>query len=670
MWARATSLQMQIATLHLARFCFTLELCAEESCQSSPAAFRPHPCTKGAYCIRCSSKSNVRHSRSELHCSHDTNRYHSDLAVRKAPRKHHGFAEMWTLWKCRRSWRKAHRGAAKAAHAGPSSCQRSALISLVLANLAVCFVSFRYLKQLREAEEASYQEAELDLSKLYEVPPGYEKTKAEPPIGGLSAEPIPVTRTEAETTTLPSKPGPPKPAAMPKPPAISPQKPPPQKQATEPPTLPPHEHPLQMTSTCPICGARKESPLLTTNLDLDVRCTWKDVSKSFLAETADDGQPKALSDAKEICINIGTSCGGVTCDKPGTHLEEAKQCTARSSTQPKSSPSEEVTFVKNCTYGSTCDEARPTRFPANPFSKDLKGAGIVVLAHNREGDFRRCLESLFAIPEVALFTVYISLDDPAAWTSMTAAAKQVAAGKGINIEVWQIGPRAFDATTVLNEETEKWMKTNTGKIAHHYWAVFEKSFMEKAHEHVIFVEEDLLFSPDFFALFRSTAGLFDEDPSLWCIGAWNDFGFKGTALDACSLQRTSYFPGLGFMLLRRAWLEVRKAWPIAPTMGWDYWMRVAFRAAGKECIVPQVSRSHHAAAKGSSVSTAKQIRLFEAMAFSDVPSTCDSTVAWAMGEVGVTRPGRGRTLTCAKRYRMINTIVKCFNMFVVAGLIP
>ena len=93
----------------------------------------------------------------------------------------------------------------------------------------------------------------------------------------------------------------------------------------------------------------------------------------------------------------------------------------------------------------------------------------------------------------------------------------------------QIGPRAFDATTVLNEEiirhtrkllmrssseaaeeTEKWMKTNTGKIAHHYWAVFEKpgyldipsickelrrhlhairrSLMEKAHEHVIFAK--------------------------------------------------------------------------------------------------------------------------------------------------------------------------------------
>ncbi|CAE7312576.1 GNTI [Symbiodinium natans] len=208
---------------------------------------------------------------------------------------------------------------------------------------------------------------------------------------------------------------------------------------------------------------------------------------------------------------------------------------------------------------------------------------------------------------------------------MTAAAKQVAAAKGISIEVWQVGPRVLDPAKKYNEETEKWTTTNTGKIAHHYWVVFEKAFMEKMHEHVIFVEEDLLFSPDFVALFRSTAGLMDQDASLWCIGAWNDFGFKGTVMDSCSLQRTSYFPGLGFMLLRRAWLAVRKEWPVAPTMGWDYWMRVAFRAAGKECVIPQVSRSHHAAAKGSSVSTAKQVRLFEAMAFADVPSTCDVT---------------------------------------------
>ena len=31
------------------------------------------------------------------------------------------------------------------------------------------------------------------------------------------------------------------------------------------------------------------------------------------------------------------------------------------------------------------------------------------------------------LPQVALLTVYISLDDPAAWASMTAAAKQASA---------------------------------------------------------------------------------------------------------------------------------------------------------------------------------------------------------------------------------------------------
>jgi len=57
-------------------------------------------------------------------------------------------------------------------------------------------------------------------------------------------------------------------------------------------------------------------------------------------------------------------------------------------------------------------------------------------------------------------------------------------------------------------------------------------------------------------------------------------------------------------------------------MGWDYWMRVAFRRAGKECIVPEVSRSHHVAEKGSSINSNKQVELFKMMTFADVPSSC------------------------------------------------
>merc|ERR1711959_843111 len=108
----------------------------------------------------------------------------------------------------------------------------------------------------------------------------------------------------------------------------------------------------------------------------------------------------------------------------------------------------------------------------------------------------------------------------------------------------------------------------------------------------------------------------------WCVSAWNDNGFHHSAKDVCRLWRTSYFPGLGFLLPRYAWDTLRTWWPQAPTMGWDYWMRIAFDRAGKECIIPEVSRSHHVADKGSSVNGRKQVAFFAAMKFASVPSIC------------------------------------------------
>ena len=34
----------------------------------------------------------------------------------------------------------------------------------------------------------------------------------------------------------------------------------------------------------------------------------------------------------------------------------------------------------------------------------------------------------------------------------------------------------------------------------------------------------MLFSPDFFHFFESTAVLLEADPSLWCVSSWNDNG--------------------------------------------------------------------------------------------------------------------------------------------------
>jgi hypothetical protein len=50
-------------------------------------------------------------------------------------------------------------------------------------------------------------------------------------------------------------------------------------------------------------------------------------------------------------------------------------------------------------------------------------------------------------------------------------------------------------------------------------------------------------------------GLQDLDDSIFAISAWNDNGFKGVVGDPYSLRRTSYFPGLGWLLTRQLYKE-------------------------------------------------------------------------------------------------------------------
>ena len=41
-------------------------------------------------------------------------------------------------------------------------------------------------------------------------------------------------------------------------------------------------------------------------------------------------------------------------------------------------------------------------------------------------------------------------------------------------------------------------------------------------EYVIILEEDLDVSPDFFSYFSQTIGLLEQDPTVYCVSAWND----------------------------------------------------------------------------------------------------------------------------------------------------
>ena len=41
-------------------------------------------------------------------------------------------------------------------------------------------------------------------------------------------------------------------------------------------------------------------------------------------------------------------------------------------------------------------------------------------------------------------------------------------------------------------------------------------------EYVIILEEDLDVAPDFFSYFSQTLDLLEQDPTLYCVSAWND----------------------------------------------------------------------------------------------------------------------------------------------------
>uniref|UniRef100_A0A667YL84 Protein O-linked-mannose beta-1,2-N-acetylglucosaminyltransferase n=1 Tax=Myripristis murdjan TaxID=586833 RepID=A0A667YL84_9TELE len=111
----------------------------------------------------------------------------------------------------------------------------------------------------------------------------------------------------------------------------------------------------------------------------------------------------------------------------------------------------------------------------------------------------------------------------------------------------------------------------------------------------IVLEEDLDISIDFFSFLSQTIHLLNEDDSLYCISAWNDQGYEHTAEDPALLYRVESMPGLGWVLKKSLYKdELEPKWPTPEKLwDWDMWMRMPEQRKGRECIIPDVSRSYH-----------------------------------------------------------------------------
>lgn len=134
-------------------------------------------------------------------------------------------------------------------------------------------------------------------------------------------------------------------------------------------------------------------------------------------------------------------------------------------------------------------------------------------------------------------------------------------------------------------------KPNQGycNLSVHYHMLLQLFFECHKVPRLLFMEEDLEIAPDFFSYFRAMAPVLDSDKSLMCVSAWNDHGQRGRALNSSQVYRTDIFPGLGWMLTASFAKEIYQDWP---NELWDEYMRRPKVRQGRQCLFPEVPRTH------------------------------------------------------------------------------
>ncbi|KAF0293198.1 Protein O-linked-mannose beta-1,2-N-acetylglucosaminyltransferase 1 [Amphibalanus amphitrite] len=165
----------------------------------------------------------------------------------------------------------------------------------------------------------------------------------------------------------------------------------------------------------------------------------------------------------------------------------------------------------------------------------------------------------------------------------------------------------YDDTTLRIREHYRQALTNV-------WRYFP------AASRLIVLEEDLEVSPDFVSYFSQTSHLLDLDSSLWCISAWNDNGFESTSSDPAALYRVEHFPGLGWMMTRKSVQQLLDVWPTeGEGYDWDLWVRKDSNRLGRECVIPDVSRTYHFGISGSHASGAYHALYYQDHAINQRP---------------------------------------------------
>ncbi|CAI5534576.1 unnamed protein product [Closterium sp. Naga37s-1] len=175
---------------------------------------------------------------------------------------------------------------------------------------------------------------------------------------------------------------------------------------------------------------------------------------------------------------------------------------------------------------------------------------------------------------------------------------------GTNPGVKDRAKQAHQFTYLQHIETAPPRMNNPGeniayyRIADHYKFALTELFDHRQFPRVIILEDDMELAPDFFVYFEAASNLLDVDESILAVSSWNDNGQKQFVHDAHQLYRSDFFPGLGWMLKKELWLELKPKWARAY---WDDWLRLPEQRKGRQTIRPEVCRTYNFGEHGSSM---------------------------------------------------------------------
>ncbi|XP_032103328.1 protein O-linked-mannose beta-1,2-N-acetylglucosaminyltransferase 1 isoform X1 [Sapajus apella] len=226
-------------------------------------------------------------------------------------------------------------------------------------------------------------------------------------------------------------------------------------------------------------------------------------------------------------------------------------------------------------YGSVCSckDPTPIEFSPDPLPDNkVLNVPVAVIAGNRPNYLYRMLRSLLSAQGVSpqMITVFIDgyYEEPMDVVAL-------------------FGLRGIQHTPI---------SIKNARVSQHYKASLTATFnLFPEAKFAVVLEEDLDIAVDFFSFLSQSIHLLEEDDSLYCISAWNDQGYEHTAEDPALLYRVETMPGLGWVLRRSLYKEeLEPKWPTPEKLwDWDMWMRMPEQRRGRECIIPDISRSYH-----------------------------------------------------------------------------